>query len=208
MKNGVGAKMSVRGNGCEAVSPVVGVMLMLVVVLILAAVVTSFAGGMMDTSRKLNNVGIQATYSQTDGLAITNMGGVPLETKDIDFVIRLPGTFGDYEHMTWTVDHAKITSKRFPGTSTSYVSGGTTIKYDDNVWLKKNGQVGVYMFAPGDTAYVKRYEMPKGHDSYDFKSNSPPYSIQSRYHIGKEFIIELVDKSGNTLATTKAMIVK
>ena len=209
MKNGVGAKMSVRGNGCEAVSPVVGVMLMLVVVLILAAVVTSFAGGMMDTSRKLNNVGIQATYSQTDGLAITNMGGVPLETKDIDFVIRLPGTFGDYEHMTWTIDHAKITSKRFPGTSTSYVSGGTTIKYDDNVWLKKNGQVGVYMFAPGDTAYVKRYEMPQGHDSFDVKNpNKNPYSIQSRYNLGKEFIIELVDKSGNTLATTKAMIVK
>ena len=208
MKNGVGAKMSVRGNGCEAVSPVVGVMLMLVVVLILAAVVTSFAGGMMDTSRKLDNVGIQATYSQTDGFAVTNMGGVPLETKDIDIIIRLPGTFGDYEHMTWTVDHGKITSKRFYGTANSYMSGNTKINFNDYVWLKNNGQEGVYVFAPGDTAYVKRYEMPKGHDSYDFKSNSPPYSIQSRYHIGKEFIIELVDKSGNTLATTKAMIVK
>ena len=201
MKNGSGDKMSViRGNGCEAVSPVVGVMLMLVVVLILAAVVTSFAGGMMDTSRKLNNVGIQATYSQTDGLAVTNMGGVPLETKDIDLILRLPGTFGDYEHMTWTIDHTKITSKRFPGTSSG--AGG------DYAWLKNNGQVGVYMFAPGDTVYVKRNEMPKGHDSFNINSNTPVYSIQSRYHIGKEFILELVDKQGNMLATTKAMIVK
>ena len=203
MKNGVGAKMSVRGNGCEAVSPVVGVMLMLVVVLILAAVVTSFAGGMMDTSRKLDNVGIQATYSQTDGFAVTNMGGVPLETKDIDIIIRLPGTFGDYEHMTWTVDHGKITSKRFYGTSNSYKSGNTNINFQDYVWLKNNGQEGVYIFAPGDTAYVRRHEMPAGLNQY-----TNAYSIQNRNNIGKEFIVELVDKKGNKLATTKAMIVK
>ncbi len=196
-------------SGNEAVSPVVGVMLMLVVTIILAAVVTSFAGGMMDTSHKENNVGIQATYSQTDGFAVTNLGGDPLETANIDILIRLPDTFGDYEHMTWTIDHAKITSKRFPGTSTSYVSGGTTIKYDDNVWLKKNGQVGVYMFAPGDTAYVKRYEMPAGHDVFDVNNpNKNPYSIQSRYNLGKEFWVEIVDKKGTTLAKTKATIVK
>ena len=34
------------------------------------------------------------------------------------------------------------------------------------------------------------------------------YSIQNRNNIGKEFIVELVDKKGNKLATTKAMIVK
>ena len=185
----------------EAVSPVVGVMLMLVVVIIIATVVTSFSGGMMDTSHKVSNLGIRATYSQTDGLAVTNLGGDPLETANIDILIRLPDTFGDYEHMTWTIDHRMITSKRFPGNSKG--SGG------DTAWLKNDGSQGVYVFAPGDTAYVKRNEMPAGHDVFDVKNpNKNPYSIQSRYNLGKEFWVEIVDKKGATLAKTKATIVK
>ncbi|MGC9436230.1 MAG: type IV pilin N-terminal domain-containing protein, partial [Methanomicrobiales archaeon] len=36
----------------DAVSPVIGVMLMLVVTIIIAAVVSAFAGGMADTGKK------------------------------------------------------------------------------------------------------------------------------------------------------------
>ena len=186
----------------EAVSPVVGVMLMLVVVIIIATVITSFSGGMMDTSHKVSNLGIKATYSQTDGLAVTNLGGDPLETSNIDILIRLPDTFGDYEHMTWTIDHRMITSKRYSVSSNGGAGG-------DYAWLKNDGSQGVYVFAPGDTAYVKRNEMPAGHDVFDVNNpNRNPYSIQSRYNIGKEFWVEIVDKKGTTLAKTKTTIVK
>ncbi len=54
-----------------AVSPVIGVMLMLVVTIIIAAVVSSFAGGLGTTKDATPTVTFKADLSVADGLTIT-----------------------------------------------------------------------------------------------------------------------------------------
>ena len=51
----------------RAVSPVVGVMLMLVVVIIIAAIVSGFPGGLINSNSKAPQATIQATYSVRAG---------------------------------------------------------------------------------------------------------------------------------------------
>jgi len=86
-------KRLTRKNGDEAVSPVVGVMLMLVVTIIIAAVVSGFAGGLVGGSN-------QKTPTLAMNVKIINMGswvgsgffatvtGVsdPIQTKDLKIV--------------------------------------------------------------------------------------------------------------------------
>ena len=69
MKIGSGDNRSlISDNGREAVSPVVGVMLMLVVTIIVAAVVSAFAGGLTESTSKAPQVILKGTYSQSEGL--------------------------------------------------------------------------------------------------------------------------------------------
>ena len=53
----------------SAVSPVVGVLLMLTLTLIIAAIVNSYAGGLMETETKAPTVTLQVKYYQ-DGTGI------------------------------------------------------------------------------------------------------------------------------------------
>ena len=71
----------------EAVSPVVGVMLMLVVTIIIAAVVSAFAGGVVGTNNKLPTATISGTYSQANGLTITHTGGDAVSLSSVNFMI-------------------------------------------------------------------------------------------------------------------------
>lgn len=70
----------------SAVSPVVGVMLMLVVTIIIAATVSAFAGGLVGTSDKAPqaafDVKILVKYGQYDDnfMTITHLGGDPIDT--------------------------------------------------------------------------------------------------------------------------------
>ena len=58
----------------NAVSPVIGVMLMLVVTIIIAAVVSAYSGSMAAGTGKSPNVNIRASYSQTNGLGRRRLG--------------------------------------------------------------------------------------------------------------------------------------
>ena len=179
----------------EAVSPVVGVMLMLVVVIIIATVVTSFSGGMMDTSHKVSNLGIRATYSQTEGLAVTHMGGDVIGTLDTVVIVRLSNSFGDAEHMSWKIDPCSIVNKR--GELTKTVP-----------WLTKTGSAGVVSFAAGDTAYVVPDKDKQNTGEYlqnGLKSDNK-YSFDNKANLGKEFLLEFCDTSGTTFARTRVII--
>ncbi|MBR4285425.1 MAG: type IV pilin N-terminal domain-containing protein, partial [Methanocorpusculum sp.] len=59
----------------DAVSPIVGVMLMLVATIIVAAVVAAFAGGIAGDTEASPNIVISGTYSQTSGLALKHVSG-------------------------------------------------------------------------------------------------------------------------------------
>ena len=69
----------------DAVSPVVGVMLMLVVTIIIAALVSAFAGGLAGTQKANPSMVLEATYSQSSGMTISHAGGDPIALTEVEF---------------------------------------------------------------------------------------------------------------------------
>jgi archaeal type IV pilus assembly protein PilA len=65
----------------EAVSPVIGVILMVAIVVILAAIIAAFVFGMVGTATTSKNVGLQMTLSQTvNSVDILFAGGSDLNS--------------------------------------------------------------------------------------------------------------------------------
>ncbi len=73
-----------------AVSPVIGVMLMLVVTIVIAAVVSSFSGGLGTAKDTTPTITFKADLSVEDGLTITCLGATP--GKDMNFDICIGDT--------------------------------------------------------------------------------------------------------------------
>ena len=108
-----------RSNGDEAVSPVVGVMLMLIVTIIIAAVVSGFAGGLignpsqnaptLDMDVKVVNMG---SWTASGFFATVTSVNKPIQTSDIEIVTN------------WTAaDGVSGGSTIIPFPGTAYVSG-------------------------------------------------------------------------------------
>jgi hypothetical protein len=75
-----------------AVSPVVGVMLMLIVTIIIAAVVSGFAGGLVGTQQKAPQASIAVGTGYVSGqfdIKFEHQGGDPILTKDCQFITFL-----------------------------------------------------------------------------------------------------------------------
>jgi len=79
---------------CRAVSPVVGVMLMLIVTVILAAVVNSFAGGLAGTQKKTPQASFDVkirskeTTGWTPEFVMKHLGGDPVDTDSVKLVTK------------------------------------------------------------------------------------------------------------------------
>jgi len=73
----------------NAVSPVVGVMLMLVVTIILAAVVASFAGGISGNAETTPIMTFTTEYSVADGLILKSTGTTESLAFGNDFVVLI-----------------------------------------------------------------------------------------------------------------------
>ncbi|ABD40068.1 hypothetical protein Mhun_0297 [Methanospirillum hungatei JF-1] len=85
----------------DAVSPVIGVLLMLVVTIIIAAVVSGFAGGLAGDTQKVPQASIQvktgygtnyygdAIDKNNFGIYFEHLSGDPLPTKDIEIITYL-----------------------------------------------------------------------------------------------------------------------
>jgi FlaG/FlaF family flagellin (archaellin) len=73
----------------EAVSPVVGVMLMLVVTLIIAGVVSAFGGGLVSTTTPTPQASISSSLTLDDSLIVTHNGGDSLIGSDIDVKAKI-----------------------------------------------------------------------------------------------------------------------
>jgi hypothetical protein len=75
-----------------AVSPVVGVMLMLVVTIIIAAVVSGFTGGLVGSQEKAPQASIAVSTAYIDGnfdIKFEHQGGEPIRTADCEFITFL-----------------------------------------------------------------------------------------------------------------------
>jgi FlaG/FlaF family flagellin (archaellin) len=131
----------------NAVSPVVGVMLMLVVVIIIAAIVAAFAGSLAQTNKKAPQANIQGTLyvngtiftnTSTDLIVLTHQGGDELATADIQVVLKK----GD-EWTQWggQLSPTVLANSNFFNSAGTYWSNATWGGSDVNVWL------------PGQTMY-------------------------------------------------------
>ena len=88
----------------DAVSPVVGVMLMLVVTIIIAATVAVFATGIGSDMDTIPVAQVSATYSTNGTLAITHVGGDVIDFSEIEVIVSPSAGFKTgYRNQVWTV---------------------------------------------------------------------------------------------------------
>lgn len=170
----------------DAVSPVVGVMLMLVVTIVIAAIVSAFAGGLQSNTQKTPNAQISAHYSQSQGMWFENDGPDSLATASTNVYVRCSDMFGGAEQMVWAVNKSAI-------------SNSASILSDNTAWVKSYGSSGVQMFGVGDRAYILP---PYQNRTYLQPSASASYSFDNSANLGKSFWLELTDKNGHTIAKT------
>jgi len=125
-------------NNESAVSPVVGVMLMLVVTIIIAALVSAYAGGLSSSQVKPPQASISAEYSQAEGMVIYHNGGDTLTTVEFQILLTPSKNLGA------TAD-----------INTEVVNKSILTDPDGDPWVRPNkGTVDVPRFAPGDVAYI------------------------------------------------------
>ena len=102
MFNQVFERMAFTKND-EAVSPVIGVILMVAITVILAAVIAAFVFGMAGNVQSTKVVSMTATKAADGTITITNMGGADVATLQT-FQFTLDG-----DAVTWAAGDAPIT---------------------------------------------------------------------------------------------------
>lgn len=90
-----------------AVSPVVGVMLMLVVTIIIAAVVSAFSGGVAQSTPKAPQVSIGAEVHNGVDIILDHKGGDTISGSSITIKTYIPS--GTYKDMSYQVNLANVT---------------------------------------------------------------------------------------------------
>lgn len=204
----------------SAVSPVVGVMLMLVVTIIIAAIVSAFAGGVTSGQSKTPQANVKGTYSISDGMTITNAGGDSLATKDLVFTIRDGPTFGpNLESSTaQNVNMSTILVK-------TYRTSGT-----EKPMRTTDGAFYMTAFNPGDTVRIAAADttcniLQPGiaptdfttyveSDGYTYDTSSGKGNqnaawalcIRNQNNIGKSFSLEVSDTDGHTISKSDVLI--
>lgn len=178
----------------DAVSPVVAVMLMLVVTIIIAALVSTFAGGLTDTTGKAPVVVLTGEYSQSDGLAVKNAGGESLSTMDTEVWLRPTNDFGDYTHLAWHLaDKAYIYNNSIVD---NFIAGNKASSKEDGGWKYGVGYyyTGVGTVSSGESFYVypNASVIQAEGDGAIKPSATAAYNFSLPQNIGKKITVELV----------------
>lgn len=118
--------MKIKTNRSEnAVSPVVGVMLMLVVTIIIAAVVSSFAGGLSESTSTTPQAIMDAELKYHDALTLNHKGGDSISGSNVNVVATVKS--GLYADMVYNVNLDNATLSNGEKLKGSTVQTGTTI---------------------------------------------------------------------------------
>ncbi|MCK9630601.1 MAG: type IV pilin N-terminal domain-containing protein [Methanoregula sp.] len=198
----------------NAVSPVIGVMLMLVVVIIIAAVVSAFAGGTMASNSKTPQATIKGVFSQSGGMQIIHTGGDVLPTAPLLFTITSDASFG----------------QGLSSVTTEVIQKGIITDDKGNQLLNVDGTSNVTSFAPGQTLYINVYNLDPAILQPQISPSSNPYPSMFngqvwKYaggtyrldfwglcyvnpdNVGKTFTLTISDKSsGAVMAKTSVVI--
>lgn len=215
----------------DAISPVIGVMLMLVVTVVVAAVVTAYAGGLSSMKKTTPpSVTIEGTYSQANGMTITHKSGDPVALSQVEFRTTPSELFGpDADKFTWPIDKTIIRSSNgdpvvFPLTgfynTSSFVVGDTltinaanctdyasTTDINQTPWAKSyglyKGSWAVLTSNPGVNANAR---VNWGLDTPTKAQYFANYAFGNPANVGKYFYLDLVDPSGNRINRAKVTI--
>ncbi|KUK99006.1 MAG: Flagellin domain protein [Methanomicrobiales archaeon 53_19] len=178
----------------KAVSPVVGVMLMLVVTIIIAAIVSGFTGGLVSEAGKSAQASIKADYSQNSGLTITHLGGDIINTLQTKIIVQVTADFGSATQKSWEVNTS-------------------VVKINGKPWFDKSDPYTSKMartFQPGSTAVVIAEDLgqvqPQTYTSGTDDSTDKSCGFNHENAIGQRFILSLVDDAGRTIARTEVLI--
>ena len=192
----------------HAVSPVVGVMLMLVVVIIIAAVVSAFAGGAVSGVKKAPQAQISGKYSIATGLQISHNGGDALPTNQLIFQLHDGPTFGQgLDQLT-----SQLISKQI-----IYNSKGDPMQFTDMGY-------NFTSFNPGDVLFIRATDTtcnafqsgiapdatkPALWDGYTYtgtKDTMWALCIRNNNNVGKIFSLDVMDTQGNMIARTDVAV--
>ncbi len=166
----------------EAVSPVVGVMLMLVFTIIIAAIVSAFAGGAVSGQQKTPQATIQGTFSVTNGLQIIHADGDPLPLSEVRFVIRNDDTFG-------------------PGA----VQISANIINLNNLTGSNGNPIGT-SFNAGQTLYLNTTDSACSTLQNQQSISRPDLCLQNATNVGKSFTLEVEDLNGKMISQNSVEI--
>lgn len=116
----------------EAVSPVIGVILMVAITVILAAVIAAFVFGMTDSMQTQKTVGVQADLSiindNTDDISLTILGGPDVSSL---------------QSIKWTINQKNATTITGSNIHTGYAANVTNTSDDTDGWYNENHQYTV-----------------------------------------------------------------
>ncbi|WP_299964910.1 type IV pilin N-terminal domain-containing protein [Methanoregula sp.] len=170
----------------QAVSPVIGVMLMLVVVIIIAALVSAFSGSAVSGTTKAPSAVVQATYSQSNGMTISNNGGDAIPLGSTTIMVQPSRAFGEnVTRYSWVVNKSYVIT-----------SSGQTL-------------AAVKAFKPGDTATVSKRNLTYVQQRPDFSTgdaDSPEYGFNNTANIGLSFNLLFLDSAGKSIGQSTVTI--
>jgi archaeal type IV pilus assembly protein PilA len=178
----------------NAVSPVVGVMLMLVVTIIIAAVVSAFAGSLSTAEDKTPQVSITADYSIADGMVITHNGGDTLTVGDFRILLTPSRNFASIESDAYVNEIDQLLISNGPGTSATpwYLAG--------------NGRRMVNRFAAGESAYINASNCDTRKLTPNLYVNGRNNGINQAQYIGATFFLDFVTKDGKRITRIEVPI--
>lgn len=181
----------------NAISPVVGVMLMLVVTIIIAAVVSAFAGGMADSQDMTPQLNIQAEYSQLDGMKIYHNGGDTLTIGEFKIFLTPSKNLYSIESDAYVTE---IDQK--------LISNGQLV-----MWYDEKGGRAVPRFAAGDLAIINASNCAteKLTPSLMWYPDEPyipvgNYGINTTEAVGATFFLDFTTMDGKKIARVEVPI--
>ncbi|MFA6362875.1 type IV pilin [Methanoregula sp.] len=98
--------MQKNARNYDAVSPVVGVMLMLVVTIIIAAVVSAFSGGVAQSTPKAPQISLGAEAHNNTYIILDHKGGDTISGSSITIKTYIPS--GKYKDMSYQVNLSSV----------------------------------------------------------------------------------------------------
>lgn len=176
-----------------AVSPVVGVMLMLVVTILIAAVVSAFAGGLGSSQSKTPQALVSGEYSQSRGMVIYHDGGDVLSATDVRILVSPTNVWGTGSE------------------ANTYEVNKSVMETNGTIWSTSQYQ-SIKKFGPGDSIIINKtgldtFQQNMGGGAIIKTSSTSSFQYPAR--VGYTFNIKLFDtKTQKVFATSSPITIQ